>query len=354
MFLSYPEASPPAERFPVQGYKVQLPAPPGPVTSSASVTPRLDGSGGKASTNTNFLYELQPPIPVVTDKTQGPVYYDRPMGHKKSISFVDSEAEAPHSNTSCLKPEQVPLPESDAEPNPGNQFESSPENDQDDDGTNDDSHSSSLHKVNRSVFRPRMSHASHPLPASDTPRPQDLGKVIIEPNHFSSNNFSPSRVTIIDRAREDLQDLLRDYTQSLQEWNDRNAQFITDIQNLERTLSSGLRSPSLHAADLHPSNEEERFPAADVRPLATFGSFEPYSNQAYGPRHAVEVWPPDDWQPAWTIFPLKVFRGCDHCVLQIEHHWKDDQLLRELRKVYDKLRTPWRKWFSLKSVRCGR
>ncbi|OBZ72153.1 hypothetical protein A0H81_07390 [Grifola frondosa] len=57
-----------------------------------------------------------------------------------------------------------------------------------------------------------------------------------------------------------------------------------------------------------------------------------------------------DWKPAWTVFPLKVFRGVDHDVLKIQPEWDDEDLLRELKKKYDKLRTFWRKWFSLKSV----
>ena len=37
--------------------------------------------------------------------------------------------------------------------------------------------------------------------------------------------------------------------------------------------------------------------------------------------------------------------------LKIEKHWDDAALLRELSRSYNELRTIWRKWFSLRSVR---
>ncbi|KAH9948588.1 hypothetical protein B0H21DRAFT_689810 [Amylocystis lapponica] len=60
-----------------------------------------------------------------------------------------------------------------------------------------------------------------------------------------------------------------------------------------------------------------------------------------------------DWNPAWTVFPLKAFRGTNYTLLQIKPDWDDADLLRELKNTYDALRTVWRKWFSLKSVGCG-
>ncbi|KAI0703833.1 hypothetical protein BC835DRAFT_1262366 [Cytidiella melzeri] len=55
------------------------------------------------------------------------------------------------------------------------------------------------------------------------------------------------------------------------------------------------------------------------------------------------------WQPSWEVFPLKAFRGSNYTYLKIQHQWDDADLLRELRKTYDKLRT-WRKWLSLRNV----
>ncbi|KAI0711831.1 hypothetical protein C8T65DRAFT_574887 [Cerioporus squamosus] len=59
----------------------------------------------------------------------------------------------------------------------------------------------------------------------------------------------------------------------------------------------------------------------------------------------------DDWSPSWKVFPLKAFRGSSYMFLRIEADWDDADLLRELSLSYDRLRTVWRKWFSLRSVR---
>ncbi|KAI0956418.1 hypothetical protein AcV7_006832 [Taiwanofungus camphoratus] len=56
------------------------------------------------------------------------------------------------------------------------------------------------------------------------------------------------------------------------------------------------------------------------------------------------------WKPAWSLFPLRVFRGAEHAIFTIQREWDDADLMREVKKTYDKLRR-WRKWFSLKSVR---
>ncbi|OCH89483.1 hypothetical protein OBBRIDRAFT_813173 [Obba rivulosa] len=58
----------------------------------------------------------------------------------------------------------------------------------------------------------------------------------------------------------------------------------------------------------------------------------------------------DGWNPVWKVFPLKMFRGADWAYLKVQPVWDDEQLLRELSKSYDRLRTVWRKWFSLRSV----
>ena len=59
----------------------------------------------------------------------------------------------------------------------------------------------------------------------------------------------------------------------------------------------------------------------------------------------------DDWSPPWKVFPLKAFRGSNYMFLKIQADWDDTDLFRELGRSYDKLRTVWRKWFSLRSVR---
>ena len=58
-----------------------------------------------------------------------------------------------------------------------------------------------------------------------------------------------------------------------------------------------------------------------------------------------------EWKPAWKVFPLKAFRGSSFTYMKIYPHWDDEALLTELNRTYDKLRTVWRKWFSLRGVR---
>ena len=60
-----------------------------------------------------------------------------------------------------------------------------------------------------------------------------------------------------------------------------------------------------------------------------------------------------EWKPAWKVFPLKAFRGSSFTYMKIYPHWDDEALLSELNRTYDKLRTVWRKWFSLRGVRYG-
>ncbi|KAI0090228.1 hypothetical protein BDY19DRAFT_984582 [Irpex rosettiformis] len=63
----------------------------------------------------------------------------------------------------------------------------------------------------------------------------------------------------------------------------------------------------------------------------------------------IQSLPRSGWQPVWQVFPLKAFRGSNYTFLKIESHWDDADLLRELSRTYDRLRT-WRKWFSLRNV----
>ncbi|RDX46231.1 hypothetical protein OH76DRAFT_1457275 [Lentinus brumalis] len=77
----------------------------------------------------------------------------------------------------------------------------------------------------------------------------------------------------------------------------------------------------------------------------------PYPSRAYAAGLRAVRRCSDDWSPPWKVFPLKAFRGSNYMFLKIEAHWDDADLLRELSRSYDKLRTIWRKWFSLRSVR---
>ncbi|KAI9067736.1 hypothetical protein FKP32DRAFT_1563101 [Trametes sanguinea] len=81
------------------------------------------------------------------------------------------------------------------------------------------------------------------------------------------------------------------------------------------------------------------------------GQARPYPHLPYAAGfHAVRRCS-DDWRPAWSVFPLKAFRGSSFTYLKIQSDWDDAALLREMSRSYDKLRTVWRKWFSLRSVR---
>ncbi|OBZ72149.1 hypothetical protein A0H81_07394 [Grifola frondosa] len=77
----------------------------------------------------------------------------------------------------------------------------------------------------------------------------------------------------------------------------------------------------------------------------------PYPNRPYAAGLPLGLQCADDWKPVWTVFPLKAFRGSSYTYLKIKAEWDDSDLLLELSRTYDKLRTVWRKWFSLKSVR---
>ncbi|KAI0353640.1 hypothetical protein OH77DRAFT_1406358 [Trametes cingulata] len=77
----------------------------------------------------------------------------------------------------------------------------------------------------------------------------------------------------------------------------------------------------------------------------------PYPHRPYAAGlHAVRRCS-DDWRPPWRVFPLKAFRGSSYTYIKIRANWDDEDLLRELSRSYDRLRTVWRKWFSLRSVR---
>lgn len=80
--------------------------------------------------------------------------------------------------------------------------------------------------------------------------------------------------------------------------------------------------------------------------------FRPYVNlmHAVGLPHTLKEERVDVWEPVWTVFPLKIFRGSAYKFVKIQADWDDEALLRELCKTYDELRTVWRKWFSLRSV----
>lgn len=101
-------------------------------------------------------------------------------------------------------------------------------------------------------------------------------------------------------------------------------------------------------------------PYSHRSPMYTMTSA-PYPNLAYAaglyipsvpdrPRNKEARQQKTDWNPTWEVFPLKAFRGSSYTILKIQREWTDEELLRALKRTYDKLRTPLRKWLSLKSV----
>lgn len=58
----------------------------------------------------------------------------------------------------------------------------------------------------------------------------------------------------------------------------------------------------------------------------------------------------DAWKPTWDVFPLKVYRGHELKVLEIQRGWDDEVLLRELGIAYDGLRQWYRKYFSIMNI----
>ena len=86
----------------------------------------------------------------------------------------------------------------------------------------------------------------------------------------------------------------------------------------------------------------------------------PYASTSYVP-HAFSYSPPPSppnsyygmrsRTPSTPPISLKVFRGADFRILKVMGWWDDAQLLVELKRKYDELRTLRRKWFSLRGVR---
>lgn len=123
-----------------------------------------------------------------------------------------------------------------------------------------------------------------------------------------------------------------------------------------KVITTRQRSPSIQRVtvqtlmDVEASDEKHSYENVHKAPLQAYPNI-PY---AAGLRLTTKDQLSRDlptWAPAWKVFPLKVFRGSDFKYLKIQADWDDEMLLRELNKTYDRLRTVWRKWFSLRNVR---
>ncbi|KAH9948594.1 hypothetical protein B0H21DRAFT_733207 [Amylocystis lapponica] len=136
------------------------------------------------------------------------------------------------------------------------------------------------------------------------------------------------------------------------EWQMRDQRLVNVLSALEQRL---VASPAdqeerrMDATSVH--SEKNQATARQMEPSGhNIGfNFKPYPSRAVAAGlHMPMRAHSDDWCPAWTVFPLKVFRGADYDVLKIPAHWDDEALLRELGRSYNRLRKIWRKWFSLK------
>ncbi|KAJ3522424.1 hypothetical protein NM688_g8877 [Phlebia brevispora] len=128
---------------------------------------------------------------------------------------------------------------------------------------------------------------------------------------------------------------------------------------MERRLTGGVIAPTRSGS---PSPTTVSYNQRNFDSFIEKGSVEsegetivpPYSSLSHTARLSLssrKLFPyPGSWVPVWKTFPLKVFRGPEFTYLKIQADWDDEMLLRELGKTYDKLRTVWRKWFSLRSV----
>ena len=160
---------------------------------------------------------------------------------------------------------------------------------------------------------------------------------------------------------------LEDHERRAQLWHEHSMQLVDAVQRLEKRLVAlrwhrGGPPGAFASADSLPlSILDEKLGLADdnenekgLQSLAYTGprpgQAKPYPSRPYAAGLPVRRCS-DDWQPKWDVFPLKAFRGPSYMHLRIQAGWDDAALLRELGRSYDKLRTVWRKWFSLRSVR---
>ncbi len=158
---------------------------------------------------------------------------------------------------------------------------------------------------------------------------------------------------------------LQDHERRAELWHENSTQLVTAVRRLEKHLVALRSHGPLASADSLPlsildekfadENEKGGAARAQVQSLAyaapaAMGQARPYPSRPYAAGLPVRRCS-DDWEPKWAVFPLKAFRGSGYTYLRIEAGWDDAALLRELSRSYDKLRTVWRKWFSLRSVR---
>lgn len=147
----------------------------------------------------------------------------------------------------------------------------------------------------------------------------------------------------VDRWQEHMTELIR-----IMRGIEQHLTLVRPSTALSSTASVDVLPPEMHMRTRDGGDANEKAGAmAYTGPVQA----KPYPHRPYAVGLRAVRRCSDDWKPAWTVFPLKAFRGSSYAYLKIQSHWDDADLLRELSRSYDKLRTVWRKWFSLRGVR---
>lgn len=151
-------------------------------------------------------------------------------------------------------------------------------------------------------------------------------------------------VESFQRATQELLDFQREQQEHHRQYEDRLLAAL-------RWRDTGVPYSRPHTPSIAAHNRtEERFTEKKEIHLRDGFDVRAYPNIPFAAGLAIGIQNIPSWQPVWQVFPLKAFRGSDYTFLKIQPHWDDADLLRELSKTYDRLRT-WRKWFSLRNVR---
>ncbi|KAM5544867.1 hypothetical protein V8D89_001765 [Ganoderma adspersum] len=163
--------------------------------------------------------------------------------------------------------------------------------------------------------------------------------------------FPPALPDRFEQVLQLYEKTLLDHERRAELWHEHSMQLVDAVRRLEKHLVAlrwhGRASTSVDSLPLSILDEK----SLDEKGGAGLqGQAKPYPSRPYAVGLPVRRCS-DDWQPKWDVFPLKAFRGSSYTYLRIQAGWDDAALLRELGRSYDKLRTVWRKWFSLRSVR---
>ena len=144
-----------------------------------------------------------------------------------------------------------------------------------------------------------------------------------------------------------LIDTQNDHEQQRREFEER---LLTSL-NLHNTGITNFIPPRTPSITTHDHISERLVEKKEIRTRGIDVRAYPNIPFAAGLALGFQSLPRAPWQPVWQVFPLKAFRGSDYTFVKIQSNWDDAELLRELSKTYNRLRT-WRRWLSLRNVRC--